>query len=561
MSNTLNLGAGIWGTKEDSLLAYNNENGNYKPLPFDFTRASSATVVNKAGLIETVQSGIPRIDFLGNTNGALLLEPQRTNLITQSEAFGNAYWTKSGATIQGDASTAGAEQVVNGDFAGGSTGWSLGGTTIISSGQMTITADGTYNNSAVNTLSSVAVVGKTYLVSFDVVNNSLVGNKIMQFGSVTSSSIFKNNSAQIVVGSSGTTQTLYVTNNGTTNTSLDPRLTSGSTSGSLVIDNVSVKEVQGFTSPSADSPLNAFKLVEGTNTGTHELSRPISFTSGQYYSYSVFVKKGERTQFLLSGGNTSTFVAESLFDVENGTIISTSLGTSSIELISNGFYRCTISGVAGATASTAPRVYLSEGAGIISYTGDGTSGLYIYGAQVEQSSYPTSYIPTQGSTVTRNLETCTGAGNDQVINSTEGVLYAEISALANDLSTRKISISDGTSSNAIYIGYITTTNKIRGYINVANGGGQVVDFTLSDITAFSKFAVRWLSNGNATFWVNGSNVGSMTAGSGFSSSTLSQLQFTREQGGTAESFYGNTKDLRVYNTALTDGELATLTTL
>ena len=85
MAETLKLGNGIWATKENSLLSYNDENGNYKPLPFDFTRASSATVVNKAGLIETVQSGIPRIDFLGNTNGSLLLEPQRTNNINYSE--------------------------------------------------------------------------------------------------------------------------------------------------------------------------------------------------------------------------------------------------------------------------------------------------------------------------------------------------------------------------------------------------------------------------------------------------------------------------------------------
>ena len=85
MAETLKLGNGIWATKENSLLSYNDENGNYKPLPFDFTRASSATVVNKQGLIETVQSGTPRIDFLGNTNGALLLEPQRTNGINYSE--------------------------------------------------------------------------------------------------------------------------------------------------------------------------------------------------------------------------------------------------------------------------------------------------------------------------------------------------------------------------------------------------------------------------------------------------------------------------------------------
>ena len=100
MANTLNLGTdGNWATKEDSLLAYNSENGNFKPLPFDFTRASSATVVNKAGLIETVGSGEPRIDFLGNTKGALLLEPTRSNLITNSEDFSNSSWLKVGGAI------------------------------------------------------------------------------------------------------------------------------------------------------------------------------------------------------------------------------------------------------------------------------------------------------------------------------------------------------------------------------------------------------------------------------------------------------------------------------
>ncbi|MCP4553689.1 MAG: hypothetical protein GY834_16980, partial [Bacteroidetes bacterium] len=99
MANTLKFGAGQWATKEGLALAYNDENNNFKPLPFTFTRSSNATVVNKAGLIETVGNGIPRIDFLGNTQGALKLEPQRTNLITQSEAFDNSYWTKNGASV------------------------------------------------------------------------------------------------------------------------------------------------------------------------------------------------------------------------------------------------------------------------------------------------------------------------------------------------------------------------------------------------------------------------------------------------------------------------------
>ena len=99
MAATLKLGDKIWATQEGSLLAYNSENNNYKPLPFDFTRASSATRVNKQGLIETVASGVPRIDFT-DANGALLLEPQRTNLITYSEDFTS--WSNSNITATND---------------------------------------------------------------------------------------------------------------------------------------------------------------------------------------------------------------------------------------------------------------------------------------------------------------------------------------------------------------------------------------------------------------------------------------------------------------------------
>ena len=87
MANTLKFGNGEWYGKKDTILAYNDETSNYKPLPFNFSRASSATVVNKDGLIETVGSGEPRIDYKDDSKGALLLEPQRTNLITIFRRF------------------------------------------------------------------------------------------------------------------------------------------------------------------------------------------------------------------------------------------------------------------------------------------------------------------------------------------------------------------------------------------------------------------------------------------------------------------------------------------
>ncbi len=87
MEASLKLGNGNWATKEDSLLSYGDENGNFRPLPFDFTRGSTATVINKAGLMETVDSGIARIDFQGTADGSLLLEPASTNKFLYSNDF------------------------------------------------------------------------------------------------------------------------------------------------------------------------------------------------------------------------------------------------------------------------------------------------------------------------------------------------------------------------------------------------------------------------------------------------------------------------------------------
>ncbi len=100
MSATLNLGTdGNWATKKDTILAYNDENSNFKPLPFSFDRDTLATRVNKEGLIETVGSGEPRIDYKDDSKGALLLEPSRSNSLLQSNQFDTTWATSTGISI------------------------------------------------------------------------------------------------------------------------------------------------------------------------------------------------------------------------------------------------------------------------------------------------------------------------------------------------------------------------------------------------------------------------------------------------------------------------------
>ncbi len=97
MAQKLKFGNGTWATKKGSTLAYNDENNNYKPLPFTTTRNSIATRVNKEGLIEVVGNDVPRIDYKDSADGVLLLENSSTNKFTYSEDF--SQWSSLNLTV------------------------------------------------------------------------------------------------------------------------------------------------------------------------------------------------------------------------------------------------------------------------------------------------------------------------------------------------------------------------------------------------------------------------------------------------------------------------------
>ena len=181
----------------------------------------------------------------------------------------------------------------------------------------------------------------------------------------------------------------------------------------------------------------------------------------------------------------------------------------------------------------------------------------IWGMQLElNSSYATSYIPTSGSAVTRVADACNNGANEQVINSTEGVLYAEIAALSNDGTNRLLSLSNGTSTNRIFLGFNSLSNRIRFRVQVNNVYQAEDTFIVSDTTQYLKIGFKYKENDFA-LWINGVEVLVDNSGSTFSSNTLNKLNFDSAVGGSP--LYGNCKDLRVYNEALSDAELQALT--
>jgi hypothetical protein len=185
----------------------------------------------------------------------------------------------------------------------------------------------------------------------------------------------------------------------------------------------------------------------------------------------------------------------------------------------------------------------------------------IANAQLEQQSYATSYIPTSEYPKTRAEETANNSGNSDLISSTEGVLYAEIAALADDETNREIQLHDGTQTtdqDFVKIRFNDGgSNRIYTRVDV---GGNVQYYNLDtsyNITDTNKIAIRYGVNNFATF-INGSKEDEQLSGFTFSANTLTELAFNANFGG--NNFYGKIKCVAVFKEALTDEELTCLTT-
>jgi hypothetical protein len=222
-------------------------------------------------------------------------------------------------------------------------------------------------------------------------------------------------------------RTNIVTNNNDFN-NIGP---SGSRNGSSIISN-------STTSP--DGSNNASTLIEGTNNGTHTVQIVYTFQTGNKYCYSIFAKaygSGNRKLLVLFGAGAFPSQQNAMFDLVNGTItnINTVNGSDAkIEKYPNGWYKCTLIGATTTSASVSGAVvYLINQNNTPSYQGDGTSGVYVWGAQLEAGSFPTSYIPTTASTVTRSVDNAemTGTNFSSWYNQSEGTLFVVASPSTN----------------------------------------------------------------------------------------------------------------------------------
>jgi hypothetical protein len=301
-----------------------------------------------------------------------------------------------------------------------------------------------------------------------------------------------------------------------------------------------------FISPDGSQTADKYRLNCTSNRS--QISR-IIYSVGTQYTTSLFVKYDSVKYFYISNAGASAY--RIVFDIENGTIVSTgsSVDASKIENYGNGWYRCSATFTA---AYTTLYYKLSPNSNSATFTNT-TDFSYIWGGQIEEGSYPTSYIPTNGAAATRLADVCDDAGNEDTFNDSEGVLMAEISALANDGTNRRISISDGSTNNRIVFSYSSTNNQFQSFL--ANPSVQFNFYhTLNNSTEINKIALKYKLNDFA-LWINGVEVA--TDNSGTLPIGMNRIAF--DEGSGAAPFYGNTKQVQYYNTALTGSELEELT--
>jgi len=283
---------------------------------------------------------------------------------------------------------------------------------------------------------------------------------------------------------------------------------------------------------SPDGTLNSDKLVINTSAGY--LGGTFISSGNTDVTVSFFVKSDTLSSFTFA--ESFYFGTVTNFDLSNGTT-----DNGKIENYGNGWYRCSKT-YTYASGQQIVAIQIKTGA---------SGSLYIFGGQYEEGSYPTSYIKSNsGSTVTRVADTASGAGNSQVFNDSEGVLYAEISAFSEIGSSGLISLSDGTNNNRVTIEL--DGNTVKGRLTPSVG----ILNASTNIVSTSRIALKYKQNDFA-LWVNGFEAATSNSGNTFSNETLTKLSFDRGDG--AEEFYGKTKELGYYDEILTDLELEYLT--
>lgn len=294
-----------------------------------------------------------------------------------------------------------------------------------------------------------------------------------------------------------------------------------------------------------DGSTSAEKIIESASNSFHYIWRNIAWSG--VYTCSVYVKAGERFrgQFYIVGG-----LGGSNFNLQTGTFGNGLTG----EDVGNGWYRVSFT-TASLSTTAALQLLIFADDGTTSYLGDGTSGFYAWGWQVESGAYLTSYFPTTTAIATRAADAVTALSNiGSLIGQTEGTIYFEGTSFADGVE-KSLGLSlNGSTANRIVIRFVSS-NRIQLVVVAGNTTQAILESAPFTTGTLYKIAGTYGPAGIKLF-INGSHIETDTI------ATIPACnRFTFNRGDNVSPFYGTVKGLAIFPTALSDLKVIELTTL
>jgi hypothetical protein len=305
-----------------------------------------------------------------------------------------------------------------------------------------------------------------------------------------------------------------------------------------------------------DGTTTAGSIVEDGATSQHNIQQTITIASGSTYTATVFCKPlgtGSKRFLRLFFNSGWAALPNAVFDVDLGTVGAVSNATASMTALANGWYRCTVTSSTNSNAtSTVLRVGLDATGTNASYAGDGVSGLLVWGAQVELGGFASSYVPTVAASATRAAD---------VLTYTAGVTYptslwCEFELPVNALSSQALLQLDAGSINDRQLIYVATS--ARTIVDAASVTQAFISVT-GTVAANTTTKLAGRAATNSVQLARGGTLATedtLVTQPATPTSLLVGIETTA--GGNAA--FGYIRRIAVFNSALTDAQLQTVST-
>lgn len=302
----------------------------------------------------------------------------------------------------------------------------------------------------------------------------------------------------------------------------------------------------GTATTAPDGTATGYKLVEdATAANTHDIRQVVVNGALVTYTQSIFVKKDTREWIYFELYNTaaSSNRARAWFNANTGVIgVGSTVGAGityvshKIENYGNGWYRCSMVAIAeAAVANVTFFTGMATADGSSNYNGDGVSGLYLWGADLEVGSFASSHMPTVAASTTRAADVCnvSGANLARVLNPWGGTLAWSGSLTQVGTDQRLFELNDNTGVNLLHLRN-TSGAVIRAAV-ITGGVTQAAQNTVNGITGNTRFrtAISYTTN----YCVDALDSGEVVTDTPpFAVPTVSQLQLMTGVAGTQPAF-------------------------